>query len=277
MAISKAKRTLGVDGNWVLHRAFHTQNYEAQDPGAIIMRNFVSMVSKDAILAKANHVLVAFDGARIFRHQLVSDYKANRPVSDDGRSPYDYLDGLLTYLGECGIPYRQHHKYEGDDVLCTLSHVTDGKLFVSTKDKDTYQFVTPNVTLIDSTAKPEPRILKYDDIEAKFGVPPELALDLQTLTGDSMDNVPQLVSRAAAIKGLQKWGSLKKWLAGDRAFRRSMHDQQEQLRLNRKLVRLIPDVPDVEASVPIWNKSKEMCNAYIAWRDFANPKSRGLF
>lgn len=275
--VTKEKRTLGVDGNWVLHRAFHTQNYEAQDPGAIIMRNFVSMVSKDAILAKADHVLVAFDGARIFRHKLVSDYKANRPVSDDGRSPYDYLDGLLTYLGECGIPYRQHHKYEADDVLCTLSHVTDGKLFVSTKDKDAYQYMTPDVQLIDGTVKPNPRILKYGDIEAKFGVPPEQALDLQTLIGDGMDNVPELVSRAKAIKGLKKWGSLKKWLAGDPELRSSLRGKQEQLRLNRKLVRLVPDVPDVQASVPIWNKSKDMCNAYIAWRNFANPKSRGLF
>lgn len=271
------QRTLGVDGNWVLHRSFHTQNYKAEDPGAIIIRNFVSMVSKDAILARATHVLVAFDGARIFRHKLVDNYKANRPVSDDGRSPYDYLDGLLTYLGECGIPYRQHHKYEADDVLCTLSHVTEGRLFISTKDKDAYQYVKPSIQLIDGTVKPEPRILKYEDIEAKFGVRPELALDLQTLIGDGMDNVPELVSRARAIKGLKKWGSLKKWIEGDQEFRRSLRDKQDQLRLNRKLVRLVPDVPDVKASVPIWNKSKQMCNAYIVWKDLANPKSRGLF
>ena len=275
--MSTQVRTLGVDGNWVLHRAFHTQNYKAEDPGAIIMRNFVSMVSKDAILAKASHVLVAFDGARIFRHKLVDNYKANRPVSEDGRSPYDYLDGVLTYLSECGIPYRQHHKYEGDDILCTLAHTTEGPLFISTKDKDSYQYVTPRIRLIDGTVKPDPRVLKYDDIEKVFGVKPELALDLQTLIGDKMDNVPELVGRAAAIKGLKKWGSLKKWLAGDAEFRRSMRDKQEALKLNRKLVRLVSDIPDVKAEVPKWNKSSEMCNAYIAWRNFANPRSRGLF
>jgi DNA polymerase-1 len=270
-------RTLGVDGNWVLHRAFHTQNYEAKDPGAIILRNFVSIVSKDALNARATRVLVGFDGSRIFRHKLYPEYKANRPTPADGRSPYDYLEGLLQYLGECGIPYRQHHKYEADDLMCTLKHVSEGPVWISSKDKDSYQYVDERVTLIDSTAKPEPRILRYKDIERVFGVRPELALDLQTLIGDTMDNVPQLMSRAKAVKGLKEWGSLKKWMSGDREVNKILSKSKDQLILNRKLVKLVKDIPDVEASVPKWNSSKEMPNSYIVWKDFANPKSRGLF
>lgn len=270
-------KTLGVDGNWVLHRAFHTQKYEARDPGAIIMRNFVSMVCKDALLFRATHILVAFDGARIFRHKLFPLYKANRNGETDGKSPYDYLDGLKTYLAECGIYCVQHHKYEADDVLCSLVHATKGDVAISTKDKDAYQYVDHRVTLIDSTAKPVVSLLRHKDIEKKFGVAPELCLDLQTLVGDSIDNIPKLLNRAPAIKGLQKWGSLKAWLAADLELRKQLRGQKEALKLNRLLVKLVPDIPSVEARAVEWNKSADMPNSYIALREFANPRSKGLF
>ena len=270
-------KTLGVDGNWVLHRAFHTQKYEARDPGAIIMRNFVSMVCKDALLFRANRVLVAFDGARIFRHKLFPLYKANRNGEVDGKSPYDYLDGLKTYLAECGIHCVQHHSYEADDILCSLVSTSIGEVGISTKDKDAYQYVTDRVTLIDSSAKPFVALTTYKDIEKKFGVPPELCLDLQTLVGDKIDNIPQLVSRARSIKGLATWGSLKNWLANDKELRFQLRGQGDALRMNRKLVKLVGNIPGIEAKPVVWNKSNEMPKSYVMFKDYSNPKSKGLF
>lgn len=269
-------RSLGVDGNWMLHRAFHTQNYESVDAGRAIMQRFVGLVAKDALLAKATSVCVAFDGARIFRYKVYPDYKAQRNKSPDGKSPYDYLDGLMDYLAELGIHTVQFHKYEADDVLCSLAKRTEGKLTVATKDKDAYQYVTDAVTLLDSSAKPRPRLLKYADIVDVFGVPPEQCLDLQTLVGDKIDNIPQLVTRAKALKGLRKWGSLRAWLEGDRELRAQLRDQKAQLALNRKLVKLI-DTIDVTTEVPKWYKGNDVPRAYAVWRDFANPKSKGLF
>lgn len=264
--------TLAVDGNWVLHRAFHTQFYESQDPAADIARKFVSMVCKDALLVKARSVLIAFDGARVFRHALYKGYKVSRGTKE-GPSPYDSLGGLLEYLAYCGLPTVQLVKYEADDVLCSVA-TQNPKVVISCKDKDAYQYVRPGVRLLDGSAKPEPRILTHNDIESVFGVPPSLCLDLQTLMGDPMDDVPCIVSRAAAINGLKKWGSLKAWVNGDRAFRQSL--DMDQLKLNRKLVRLVPDLK-VEPQVPKWNKGQDMTLAYTRWKDFANPRSRGLF
>lgn len=275
MSLAKRVTTLGVDGNWVLHRAFHPQG-KSSDPGATIRRVFVSMVCKDALTVKATRLLVGFDGARIFRYKLYEEYKANRGGSD-GVSPYDYLDGLCEYLEYLGMPYIQNHKVEADDVMCSLASQVDTPVVVSTKDKDSYQFVRPNVRLIDSSAKPEPVLTSYKQVEAKFGVPPELCVDLQTLTGDRIDNIPTLMARAAALKGLRKWGSIVKWAAKDTEFRKFAKANVDALNLNRKLVRLLPDLKLPETAIK-WNKTNDgVPNSYIALRDFANPKSKGLF
>jgi len=269
-------RTLGVDGNWMLHRAFHTQNYTSVDPARAIVQRFVGLVAKDALLAKATMICVAFDGARIFRHKIYAQYKAQRTQSPDGKSPYDYLDGLMDYLAELGIHCVQLHQYEADDVLCSLAKRVEGRLTVATKDKDAYQYVTDRVTLLDSSCKPNPRFLTYKDIEGVFGLPPEQCLDLQTLVGDKIDNIPQLVTRAKALKGLREWGSLREWLAGDKELRSQLRGLKEQLALNRKLVKLVDSI-EVDAKTPRWFKGNNVPNAYAVWRDFANPKSKGLF
>lgn len=266
-------RSLGVDGNWVLHRAFHTQNYESRDPALAICSKFLSMVSKDALLVKATRVLVAFDGARVFRHDLYPGYKGERGAAD-GKSPYDYLDGLIDYLRMHGLHTVQEHKYEADDVLCSLAATTEGYLAISTRDKDAFQYVTENVVLLDSSNKPLPRQLGYADVEAIFGVPPELCLDLQTLVGDKIDNVPNLHSRAKAIAGLRKWGSLKNWLANDVELRTKL--RAKDVNLNRKLVKLVSTIP-VEAKPVTWTSDTNVPKAYAVWKDFANPKSKGLF
>ena len=269
------KTTLGVDGNWIIHRAFYTTPEDVENRGDAICKKFVSMVCKDALANKATHILVAFDGARIFRYKLYPDYKANREKGD-GKTPYDYLDGLIAYLNELGIKVIQNHRYEADDVLCSLAKNTEGKLVISTKDKDAFQYLRPGVVLYDSSAKPTPTVTTHKDTKKRLGVDANLCLDLQTLLGDSIDNVPQLVSKAKAIKGLTTWGSIKEWLANDKTFRKEMRKHKEELTLNRKLVRLVSTIEDAVADKPKWSTNKDV-TAYVVWKDFANPKSKGLF
>lgn len=267
--------TLGVDGNWVLHRAFSTQGQRA-DVSAAIKRVFVSMICKDALFVKATRILVGFDGARIFRYKVYSGYKANRG-SSDGESPYDYLEGVCEYLEYLGIPYLQNHKYEADDVVCSVAHQTVGPVVISTKDKDSYQFVNSRVRLLDSTNKPEPRITTEADVVTRFGVSARQCLAFQTLVGDPMDNVPELMRKADAKKGLKRWGSIKNWAKNDKSFAAFVRDNKEALKINRELVRLVPDL-NLPDTVVTWNKTaKDVPDSYIRLRDFANPKSRGLF
>lgn len=269
-------KIIGVDGNWVLHRAFNTTPSDIRDPGAAICSKFVSMISKDALAVKATKMLVAFDGARIFRYKIYPDYKGNR-VKSDGIGPYDYLERLTAFLGECGISYLQDHRYEADDVLCSLAaNSPDDLLFVSTRDKDAYQYVTQNVVLYDSSA-PVPMRTSVGEIKNKMGIPPSLCLDYQTLLGDKIDNIPQLHTPVATKEGLMAYGSLKNWLANDRVIRKKLKGKGDQLKLNRKLVRLVPTIEAAVAKKIKWNSEPHMPRAYVGWKDFCNPKSKGLF
>jgi DNA polymerase-1 len=238
--------------------------------------------------------LVAFDGPNVFRYKLYSQYKANRKKKEldepdlihnkDGlvadSSPYEHLEAIRVYLADCGIPCVQKSQYEADDILCSVA--TQNKNVVcGNKDKDAFQYVLrPDISLYDSSFKekgqPKPRTTLMGDVEAIFGVKPDLALDLQTLVGDSIDNIPTILSKAKAIKGLKQWGSIRSWLDNDKDFRALMVANKPTLMLNRKLVRLKDDIR-VEIPAIRWNRHPDMVTSYIQFRDFCNPKSKGLF
>ncbi len=283
-----------VDGNWYLHRVFHTQNEGSKDPGAAMAYRFAAMVCKDALAVKAKRILVAFDGNNIFRFRLSKEYKANRRedkedvdllhnkegmVSDEG--VYQHLELVMSYTAELGIPVVQYSEYEADDVLCSVA-ARNPDVVIGGRDKDSCQFMRKKgLGFYDSSfkvkGKPAPRMIRYEDVEKMMGVPPELCLDLQTIIGDGVDNIPQLYPKAKSIKGLKKWGSLREWLQGDKEFAKLMRKSKAQLYLNRKLVALKSDIkvdiPNIE-----WRKSHpKLPLAYVHLKDFCNPKSRGLF
>lgn len=287
-------KILGIDGNWMLHRVFHTQPENVKDPTGLVCKRFVSMICKDALAVKANRLLVAFDGANVFRYKLYSDYKANRTkeqedvelihnkdglVADAG--PYVYLEALRVYLSDLGIPCVQLSEYEADDILCSIAS-QNKSVYVSTKDKDAYQYLLrDDIALYDSSFRvkgvPSPRTIRRKDVKAVFGVPAELCLAYQTLVGDGIDNVPQIVSAAKAKKGLLLHGSIKDWVSNDPDMRKHLKKNMSQLKLNKQLVEL---KKEIRVSIPpiSWKSANpDLPTAYLQYKDFCNPKSKGLW
>lgn len=275
-------RSIGVDGNWVMHRAFFTTPDTAQDMGATLCSKFVSMICKDALATKATRIVVAFDGDKIFRYSIWPEYKANRGPSDvddgDSGSVYDHLGRLKSHLEKLGIHWVQELEYEADDVLASLAKATDDEdsLVVATKDKDAYQYLQSNVRLYDSSMKPNPVYVTERDVFKKLGVTCTQCVDYQTLIGDKIDNVPRLVGESKARKGLEAYGTLKNWLAEDVSLRKTLSNHKAQLALNRKLVKLVTNI-EVTACPVKWYAGSDVPTSYIQWRDFCNPKSKGLF
>jgi 5'-3' exonuclease len=289
-----ADKILAVDGNWVLHRLFHTQPEHSKDHSKLICQRFVSMICKDAMAVKAKRLIVSFDGDSVFRHKIFSGYKANRHkeqedvelinnkdglVADD--SPYIYLEALFVCLAELGIPCVQISEYEADDVLCSIA-TQNPNVVIATRDKDAYQYLLrDDIALYDSSFKvkgvPAPRTIRRSDVERVFGVPAELCVAYQTLVGDGVDNVPRLVSAAKAAKGLKAHGGIKQWADADEEMRKHLKANLAQLKLNRKLVEL---KNDIRVSIPPikWkNANPSVPTAYLQFKDFCNPKSKGLF
>lgn len=280
------------DGNWMLHRIFHTQ-VESKDPARMISSRLLSLVCKDALAVKSKKLLVAFDGPNVFRHKLADSYKSNRDKNkedldlihnkdglnaDDG--PYKYLPEIMVYFADAGIPVVQFSEYEADDVLASVAYQNDSVALMS-RDKDMYQTLREGVTQYDSAFKvkgqPAPRTITHKDVESIFGVPANLCVDLQTLTGDGVDNVPRLVRKDVAIRGLLKHGSLQEWLKQDKEFAEKMKANKVQLNLNRKLVKLVTDIKVDLPDIKWCDATNKLPSVYFQYKDFCNPKSKGLF
>jgi DNA polymerase-1 len=90
-----------------------------------------------------------------------------------------------------GLPLLCEPGVEADDVIGTLASAGGrGRLqpvMVSTGDKDMAQLVNEHVTLVNTMTE---TVLDEAGVEAKFGIPPALIIDLLALMGDKVDNIP---------------------------------------------------------------------------------------
>ncbi len=102
---------------------------------------------------------------------------------------------------------------------------------------------------------------------------------LLLLVGDDIDNVPRLMTPAKVKAGLKKFGSLKKWLAKDKEFYKTMKAQAKALNLNRKLVAMRLDLPVKSklSGVDWCSDLEEMPQSYVNYYEFCNPRTHSLF
>ena len=157
---------------------------------------------------------VVFDApGKTFRDDLYPEYKANRsPMPEDLALQIAPLHELIEAHG---WPLLMVEGVEADDVIGTLVRrgETQGiDAVISTGDKDLAQLVTPRVTLVNTMSNEK---LDEAGVAAKFGVRPDQLLDLLTLTGDAVDNVPGVakVGPKTAAKWLAQYGTLENVMA----------------------------------------------------------------
>ena len=115
-------RLLLIDGNAILHRAYHALPPLPDDQGKPMgaVYGFFSILIKLFTDLKPTYIAVAFDReAPTFRKKLLAGYQAQRPKMDDDLSVQ--IDKVHDMLGECGIPVFEKNGYEADDVIGTLS------------------------------------------------------------------------------------------------------------------------------------------------------------
>lgn len=109
-----------------------------------------------------------------------------------------------------GLPLISISGVEADDVIGTLSVMAAAQrrhVLISTGDKDMAQLVNDYVTLVNTMTQ---TVLDRDGVIEKFGVPPELIIDLLALMGDSVDNIPGVagVGEKTALALLQNLGGV---------------------------------------------------------------------
>ena len=235
-------KIVAVDGTWLMHRAFHVR------PASVPYMVF-GWVCRYAFERKATHLVVCFDSGRSFRHDIYDGYKANR----EGGSPvHEYEKPLQGILRKANIGFVLGEANEADDLLATIGHSVlmtaifgnDISVELVTPDKDNLQCITKVCHVLRPGVSGNPDVLwDFDKLKSETGLSPSQQLDLQTLTGDATDAIPQIMSEGKAKKLILKHGTLKAYLNSDMEFTEA---HEVELRRNRKLVKLLTECFDFE-------------------------------
>ena len=163
---------------------------------------------------KPDYFAVIFDApGKTFRDDWYSEYKANRQAMPDDLSRQ--IETLHELIRAHGWPLLMIEGVEADDVIGTLVKQAKARQIeslVSTGDKDLAQLIEPGITLVNTMSNER---LDEQTVVAKFGVASNQVLDLLTLTGDAIDNVPGVakVGPKTAAKWLGQYGTLENVMA----------------------------------------------------------------
>ena len=201
-----------VDGSSYLYRAYHAlpplENSKNQPTGAI--KGVISMIKKIRIDHPESDLAVVFDAkGKTFRHDMYTEYKANRPpMPEDLVSQIEPIHKIIQLMG---IKLIMMSGVEADDVIGTLAEQARKKKLdtvISTGDKDMTQLVCKNVSVVNTMTG---ELLDESGVKEKFGVPPEHITDYLALIGDKSDNVPGVdkVGPKTAVKWLDQHTNLE--------------------------------------------------------------------
>ena len=246
-----------VDGSSYLYRAYHAfpplTNSAGEPTGA--MYGVLNMLRSMLLQYKPSHVAVVFDAkGKTFRDELFEHYKSHRPpMPDDLRAQIEPLHQMVKAMG---LPLLAVSGVEADDVIGTLALQADKagrSVLISTGDKDMAQLVTPNITLINTMSN---SILGPEEVNDKYGVPPELIIDYLALMGDASDNIPGVPgvgekTAQALLQGLGKMTALYENLdkvaalgfRGSKTMAAKLEQNKELAFLSYQLATIKTDVP----------------------------------
>ena len=200
-----------VDGSSYLYRAYHAlpplTTSKNQPTGAI--KGVISMIKKILIDHPESPLAVVFDAkGKTFRHDMYSEYKANRPpMPEDLVQQIEPIHQIITLMG---IKLIMIPGVEADDVIGTLAEQARQKRLdtvISTGDKDMTQLVCKNVSVVNTMSG---ELLNESGVLKKFGVKPKYITDYLALIGDKSDNVPgvEKVGPKTAVKWLDEFGDI---------------------------------------------------------------------
>ena len=203
----------------------------------------------DDSIHKPTHFAVIFDSAKKnFRNDIYSDYKANRSETPEDLIPqFEYIRKAVKAFS---LPSIELINYEADDLLATYAkQIVDAgaKVTVISSDKDLMQLVSEKIRLYDPMKN---KVLGEDEVFEKFGVKPNQVIDVQSLAGDSSDNIPGVpgIGVKTAAELINKYKTLDVLLKNINEItqnkrRETLLANKDKAILSKKLVTLKDDVP----------------------------------
>jgi DNA polymerase I len=247
-----------VDGSGYIFRAYHAlpplnRKSDGLPTSAVLgFSNMVWKLMQDArstdVGIAPTHFAVIFDySAKTFRSTLYPEYKANRSAPPEDLVPQF---GLIREATRAfNLPCIEMEGFEADDLIATyarLAREAGADTTIVSSDKDLMQLVGPSVLMYDPM---KDRRIGIPEVIEKWGVPPEKMIDLQAMTGDSVDNVPGIpgIGPKTAAQLLETYGDLDTLLARATEIKQEKRRETivanaDKARISRELVTLKNDV-----------------------------------
>jgi DNA polymerase I len=233
-----------IDGSAFIFRAYHalpplTRKSDGMPVGAVA--GFCNLLWGELTASRKEtaptHIAVIFDaGSKTFRNDIYPLYKANRPeLPEDLRPQFAFTREATKAFNVSCI---EVDGFEADDIIATLARratEAGGTATIISSDKDLMQLIGPGVDMLDPMKN---KRIGPDEVFEKFGVGPDRVVDVQSLAGDSVDNVPGApgigIKTAALL--INEYGDLDALLA--RAGEIKQPKRREALIANADLIRV---------------------------------------
>ena len=240
-----------IDGHAQIYRAYFAPFRDLSSPGGeptkatyVFTQWLLNLVEN----RKPNYLAMVIDTGDefVFRKEIFPEYKANRESPPDDFFPQE--ERILDIVRDLGIPIFSKRGFEADDLIATMVRRLGDQGFETvlvSKDKDLRQLINDSTKTYDMQADD---FLDRQGMQAKFGYSPEQAIDVQTLMGDSVDNVQGIpgVGEKTAAKLIAAYGSVEGVLQNvDKLtpkLKENFQKYADRLPIARKLVTLKDDV-----------------------------------
>ncbi len=247
-----AKTLFIIDGHSQIYRAYFAPFRDLTSPTGEPTRAtyvFCSMLLKLLADKTPDYVAMAIDGPaeKLRRRADYADYKITRKPTPDDFHPQ--AERMIDIVRTMGIPVLAAEGYEADDIMATAAAkfaADDLDVVLVSRDKDLDQLLGDHVVMYDPM---KDETVDANTIEQTKGYPPEKAIEVQTLAGDSTDNIPGVagIGPKTAAKLIAKYGSAAEVLAhADELTPKQSENVRaaaDVIELSRKLVTLDTNVP----------------------------------
>ena len=278
MSAKKSEKLVLVDGSGYIFRAFHGLPMMTRPDGTPInaVFGFTKMLLKLTEDLKPSHVVVIFDAGRVtFRNDIYPEYKANRSEPPEELVPQFPL--VREAAKAMSLPVLEMPGFEADDLIASFARAAENQnlsCLIVSSDKDLMQLVRGSISMLDPMKN---KTIGAAEVIEKFGVGPDKVIDVQSLAGDSTDNVPGVpgIGIKTAAELISQFGDLDSLLAGAETIkqpkrRENLINFAEQARISRQLVCLKDDV-DLPFSIEQLQtpaRDPERLMAFLAEQDF---------
>lgn len=246
-----------IDGYHLLHKGYYgslkRKTVSTNRKGELVNAVYVFVAKiNDMIESGLYHtVIVTFDvGKECWRRELYPGYKATRKETPSDLIPQMQI--VRDFLTAANIPWYEKSSFEGDDVMGTIARIATKLGYdveIVSNDKDCYQLVTDNVTVVSQkTAKCEREFIREEDVLESFGCKPCQIPDMKSLMGDQSDNIKGVkgLHFQTASKLLKEYGSIENVFRNIEVFpeehKQKLLKYKDQILINKRIATIQKNV-----------------------------------